>query len=56
VRVSEAPGFKQTVMTYDPVSPGAVAYMAVARELAERGKPFDSNVVSINYKREGEIA
>jgi chromosome partitioning protein len=56
VRVSEAPGFKQTVMTYDPVSPGAVAYMAVAREVAERGKPFDSNVVSINYKREGEIA
>ena len=56
VRVSEAPGFKQTVMTYDPVSPGAVAYMAVARELAVRGKPFDSNVVSINYKREGEIA
>jgi chromosome partitioning protein len=56
VRVSEAPGFKQTVMTYDPVSPGAVAYMAVARELAERGKPFDLNVVSINYKREGEIA
>ena len=56
VRVSEAPGFKQTVMTYDPVSPGAIAYMGVARELAERGKPFDSNVVSINYKREGEIA
>lgn len=56
VRVSEAPGFKQTVMTYDPVSPGAIAYMSVARELAERGKPLDSNVVSINYKREGEIA
>jgi len=56
VRVSEAPGFKQTVMTYDPLSPGAIAYMSVARELAGRGKPFDSNVVSINYKREGEIA
>ena len=56
VRVSEAPGFNQTVMTYDASSPGAIAYMAVARELAERGKPFDSNVVSINYKREGEIA
>ncbi len=56
VRVSEAPGFNQTVMTYDASSPGAVAYMSVARELAERGKPFDSNVVSINYKREGEIA
>ena len=56
VRVSEAPGFNQTVMTYDASSPGAIAYMSVARELAEHGKPFDSNVVSINYKREGEIA
>ena len=56
VRVSEAPGFGQTVMTYDASSPGAVAYMAVAREFADRGKAFDSNVVSINYKREGEIA
>ncbi len=56
VRISEAPGFKQTVMTYDASSPGAIAYMLVARQLAERGKPFDSNVVSINYKREGEIA
>lgn len=56
VRVSEAPGFKQTVMTYDPVSPGAVAYMSVARELAERNTLFDSNVVSIKYKHEGEIA
>ncbi len=56
VRVSEAPGFKQTVMTYDASSPGAIAYMSVARELAARAKGFDSNVVSINYKREGEIA
>ena len=56
VRVSEAPGYHQTVMTYDASSPGAIAYMQIARELAVRGKPFDSNVVSINYKREGEIA
>lgn len=56
VRISEAPGFKQTVMTYDASSPGAIAYMEVARELAARAKSFDSNVVSINYKREGEIA
>ena len=56
VRVSEAPGYNQTVMTYDASSPGAIAYMQIARELAERGKPFDSNVVSINYKREGGIA
>jgi chromosome partitioning protein len=61
VRVSEAPSYNQTVMTYDPLSPGAIAYMQVAREIAERGKPkeeikFDSNVVNIHYKRDGEIA
>ena len=61
VRVSEAPSYNQTVMTYDPLSPGAIAYMQVAREIAERGKPkdeitFDSTVVNINYKRDGEIA
>ena len=55
VRISEAPSYSQTVMTYDPLSPGAVAYMQVAREISERGKPFDSNVVSINYKK-GESA
>ncbi|HEY8827634.1 MAG TPA: ParA family protein [Jatrophihabitantaceae bacterium] len=37
VRVSEAPGFGQTVMTYDPGSRGAVGYLQAARELAERG-------------------
>ena len=58
VRVSEAPSYNQTVMTYDPLSPGAIAYMQVAREITERGKAkdpdisseFNSNVVSINYK------
>lgn len=37
VRVSEAPSFAQTVMTYDPHSTGAVAYLAAARDIAERG-------------------
>lgn len=55
VRISEAPSYGQTVMTYDPVSPGAIAYMQIAKEISERGKPFDSNVVSINYKK-GESA
>lgn len=55
VRISEAPSYGQTVMTYDPVSPGAIAYMQIAREISERGKPFDSNVVNINYKK-GESA
>jgi len=55
VRISEAPSYAQTVMTYDPISAGAIAYMQVAREISERGKSFDSNVVSINYKK-GESA
>ncbi len=35
VRVSEAPGYAQTVMTYDPGSSGALAYLEAARELAD---------------------
>ena len=37
VRISEAPSFSQTVMTYDASSPGAIAYMQIAREIAQRG-------------------
>ena len=36
VRVSEAPSYGQSVMTYDPGSSGAVAYLEAARELAGR--------------------
>ncbi|GAB3210684.1 hypothetical protein GCM10027294_29970 [Marinactinospora endophytica] len=36
VRVSEAPSYGQSVMTYDPGSTGAVAYMQAAREIAFR--------------------
>ena len=34
VRVSEAPSYGQSVMTYDPGSSGAVAYLEAAREMA----------------------
>jgi chromosome partitioning protein len=37
VRISEAPSYGQTVMTYDPGSSGAMAYMDAAREIAYRG-------------------
>jgi len=37
VRVSEAPSYGQTVMTYDPGSPGAMSYLDAAKELAESG-------------------
>jgi chromosome partitioning protein len=36
VRVSEAPSYGQSVITYDPVSSGAIAYAEAARELAFR--------------------
>ena len=37
VKISEAPGFAQSVMTYDPGSRGAMSYLDAAREVAERG-------------------
>jgi len=36
VRLSEAPSYGQSVMTYDPGSSGAMAYMDAAREIAHR--------------------
>ncbi len=38
VRISEAPGFGQTVLTYDPTSRGARAYEAAARDLNQRAE------------------
>nr|WP_295657144.1 ParA family protein [uncultured Nocardioides sp.] len=39
VRVSEAPSYGQTVMTYDPGSSGALSYLEAAREIASRPAP-----------------
>ncbi|MBO0827586.1 MAG: ParA family protein [Streptosporangiales bacterium] len=36
VRISEAPSYGQTVMTYDPGSTGALSYLEAAKELAQR--------------------
>ena len=36
VRVSEAPSYGQTVLTYDPGSTGALSYLEAARELARQ--------------------
>jgi chromosome partitioning protein len=44
VRVSEAPGYGQSVLTYDPGSRGSTSYVEAARELAQRGvsmRPLD---------------
>lgn len=39
VRISEAPSYQQTVITYDPNSTGALSYLEAAVEIAERGAP-----------------
>ena len=36
VRISEAPSYQQTVITYDPNSSGALSYQEAAAEIAER--------------------
>lgn len=38
IYVAEAPSYGQSVMTYDPGSSGAVAYLNAAREIAHRGQ------------------
>jgi len=49
VRISEAPSHGQTVMTYDPGSTGALAYLEAARELTERGanRPGDRDLETL---------
>ncbi|THV40692.1 ParA family protein [Glycomyces buryatensis] len=37
VRLSEAPGYGQSIMTYDPGSRGATSYFEAAEEIARRG-------------------
>lgn len=39
VRISEAPSHGQSVISYDPGSTGALAYLEAAREVADRGRP-----------------
>ncbi|QYJ05835.1 ParA family protein [Nocardioides panacisoli] len=46
VRVSEAPSYGQTVMTYDPASPGALSYLDAAREIASKAVP-ESGAASV---------
>ncbi|MDN5797696.1 MAG: ParA family protein, partial [Intrasporangium sp.] len=41
VRISEAPSFGETVMTYDPSSSGALSYLEAASEMADRGSAGD---------------
>ncbi|TWJ11518.1 chromosome partitioning protein [Stackebrandtia albiflava] len=44
VRVSEAPGYGQSVMTYDPGSRGATSYFEAAEEIALRGAAMGASL------------
>ncbi len=47
VRISEAPGYQQTIITYDPNSTGALSYLEAAREITQRGAaPADQGASS----------
>jgi chromosome partitioning protein len=51
VRVAEAPSYASTVVTYDPVSRGAQAYLALARELGAQVSSADPGNVTIDLTR-----
>ena len=58
VRVSEAPGYGQSVVTYDPGSRGALAYVDAAREIAiavrQRRRPR-SEVPAVTQPKRGGL-
>jgi chromosome partitioning protein len=41
VRISEAPSYQQTVLTYDPTSSGALSYLEAAREITVMAKRLE---------------
>ncbi|MFC1417589.1 ParA family protein [Streptacidiphilus cavernicola] len=47
VRVSEAPSYGQTVLTYDPGSTGALSYLEAAKEIALRGADKDARAAAV---------
>ncbi|NUQ98515.1 MAG: ParA family protein [Streptomyces sp.] len=53
VRISEAPSYGQTVLTYDPGSSGALSYLEAAREMALRGLPAG---MAVEYDPNGDYA
>ncbi|WP_460540203.1 ParA family protein [Glycomyces halotolerans] len=53
VRVSEAPGYGQSIMTYDPGSRGAASYFEAAEEIALRGAKTSSKRQSHQSEKGG---
>ena len=56
VRISEAPGFGQTVLAYDPSSRGARAYLRAAYEIAKRNvsRPEVPDLTQVEIGTQGE--
>lgn len=46
VRISEAPSYGQTVISYDPSSSGALAYAEAAREITRRDAPTSTTTTN----------
>ncbi len=53
VRVSEAPGYGQSIMTYDPGSRGATSYFEAAEEIALRGMKLNPRRASQQSEKDG---
>jgi chromosome partitioning protein len=51
IRVSEAPGFGQSVLTYDPGSRGAMCYLEAAREIADRAGAGRAQAAPVDDQR-----
>ncbi len=49
VRVSEAPSYGQTVLTYDPSSTGALSYLEAAKEIALRGAEVEARAADVRF-------
>jgi chromosome partitioning protein len=54
VRVSEAPSYGQTVLTYDPGSTGALSYLEAARELARQSDALAPVTSTLDLNRPQE--
>jgi chromosome partitioning protein len=54
VRVAEAPSYGSTVVTYDPVSRGAQAYLAAARELGAQRAVVDLTDPPVDNTGDGD--
>ena len=46
VRVSEAPSYSQTVVSYDTMSVGSISYIEAAAEIAQRGAPRSTHTTT----------